>query len=178
MTPRQLYDWACESIQATSFGYCTSEEYENEHSMLQKRFEKCRTIPGTRKLHSFVPLSVETLEVRTFSASTGSKLVKVVTADSELPFDKIKGFVTCVYDGHWWLACVLETNTEGLEVKLSFLHPNGPTHSFRYPHIPDILWVPASNVLTIVDPRTTTGRIYTITQSESKAATGKLHRTS
>ena len=102
---------------------------------------------------------METLEVRTFSASTGSKLVKVVTADSELPFYKIKGFVTCVYDGHWWLACVLET-------------------SFRYPHIPDILWVPASNVLTIVDPRTTTGRIYAITQSDSKAATGKPHRTS
>jgi len=85
-----------------------------------------------QKLHLFVPLLVETLEVRTFSASTGSKLVKVVTADSELPFNKIKGFVTCAYDGHWWLACVLETNTEELEVKLSFLYPNGPTHSFRY----------------------------------------------
>jgi len=31
MTPQQLYDWPCESIQTTSFGYCTSEEYENEH---------------------------------------------------------------------------------------------------------------------------------------------------
>jgi len=119
MTPRQFYDWACESIQATSFEYCTSEEHENEHSMLQKRFEKCRTIPGTQKLHSFVPLSVETLEIRTFSASTGSKLVEVVTADSELPFNKIKGFVTCAYDGHWWLAYVLENNTEELKVERS-----------------------------------------------------------
>jgi len=57
-----------------------------------------------------------------------------------------------------WLACVLETDTEDLEIKVSFLHPNGPAQSFKYPSIPDILWVPTSDIL---DPMTARGRVYT-----------------
>ena len=52
--------------------------------------------------------------------------------DAVLSLDQIRGFVTCVYDQKWWLACVLETDTEDLEIKVSFLHPNGPAHSFSY----------------------------------------------
>ena len=50
----------------------------------------------------------------------------------------ITGFITCIYDDQWWVACVLQTGVNG-EVKVSFLHPNGPSRSFRYPHRPDIL---------------------------------------
>ena len=60
MTPRQLYDWASENIKATFFGYCTLEKYETELVALQERFEKTRTIPGIRKMHSFIPWSTET----------------------------------------------------------------------------------------------------------------------
>ena len=176
MTPRQLYDWASENIKATFFGYCTTEEYETELVTLRQRFEQTRTIPGTRKMHSFIPQSTDTVETRQYSTSTEFKVQKVTAGDAVLSLDQIRGFVTCVYDQKWWLACVLETDTEDLEVKVSFLHPNGPAHSFRYPCIPDILRVTTSDVLTIVDPRTTTGRVYTITQKESKTASEKLQR--
>ena len=176
MTPRQLYDWALENITATFFGYCSSEEYDKELVHLQGRFEKARTIPGTRKLHSFIPLSTEKIATRKYSASSVSKVEKVVAVDNELPLEQIKGFVTCLYNEQWWLACVLEIDLEEHEVKVSFLHPNGPSRSFKYPHIPDILWISVSDVLTTADPRTATGRTYTITQKESKIVSGKLHR--
>jgi len=78
--------------------------------MLQKRFEKS-VEPFQARENYILPLSVETL---TFSLYIN--WLQIGKSSSELPFDKIKGFVTCAYDGHWWLACVLETNTEELEV--------------------------------------------------------------
>ena len=60
MTPRQSYDWASENIKATFFGYYTLEEYETELVALREKFEKTQTIPGTRKMHSFIPWSTET----------------------------------------------------------------------------------------------------------------------
>ena len=70
----------------------------------------------------------------------------------------------------WWVACVLQTEVND-EVKVSFLHPNGPSRSFRYPHRPDILNIPLSDILTKVDPRTVTGRVYyTLTPKESRDA--------
>ena len=156
------------------FGYCTTEEYETELVALRQRFEQTRTIPGTQKMHSFIPQSTDTVEIRQYYTSTEFKVQKVTAGDAVLSLDQIRGFVTCVYDQKWLLACVLETDTEDLEVKVSFLCPNEPAHSFRYPCIPDILRVTTTDVLTIVDPRTTTGRVYTITQKESKSALEKL----
>ena len=62
MTPRQLFDWACSNIPAAYFGYCSNEDYAREQSSLEHRFQLSRTIPGTRKLHSFVPISDSTVE--------------------------------------------------------------------------------------------------------------------
>ena len=41
---------------------------------------------------------------------------------------------------------MLEVDTENLEVMVSFLHPCGPTRSFRYPSVPDILIVSATDI--------------------------------
>ena len=174
MTPLQLFEWASESIPGIVFQYCSTEEYEEVKHQLEKRFENSRTIPGTRKLHSFVPISRDALKVRAYSFSTASKEEKVAKQDSELEIDEISGFVTCIYDGEWWLACVLEVDGENGEIKVTFLHPCGPSQSFKYPSVPDILVVPTTDLLTKVNPRTTTGHVYTLTQREKKAATAKL----
>jgi hypothetical protein len=50
------------------------------------------------------------------------------------------------------------SQVNGSEIQLTFLHPSGPSKSFMYPSPPDILWVPASVVLTKVDPETAMGR--------------------
>ena len=175
MTPPQLFEWASENVPKTVFNYCSTHENEEIKNSLEERFQNSRTIPGTRKLHSFVPLLRDTLQVRAYSFSSTSKDVKVTKQDCELEIDVISGFVTCTYDREWWLACVLEVDSENIEVKVTFLHPYGPTRSFRYPSVPDILTIPATNILTKVSPRTGTGHVYTLTQKESKAATAKLN---
>ena len=82
--------------------------------------------------------------------------------------------MTCYYDRQWWLSCVLQLHADTNEVRLTFLHPHGPSHSFKYPHVQDIHTIPMSDILTAVDPRTTTGCVYTLTQKENKAASDKL----
>ena len=69
---------------------------------------------------------------------------------------------------------MLQLDADNNEVRVTFLHPHGPSHSFKYPRIQDILSIPMSDILTTVDPRTATGRVYTITQKESRAASEKL----
>ena len=80
----------------------------------------------------------------------------------------INGFITCVYDDHW-LACAIQSDTLA-----SFLHPCGPSTSFKYPSKEDIVDIPLRNVLTKVNPRTLTGRAYTLTKQENDIATEKL----
>jgi hypothetical protein len=51
----------------------------------------------------------------------------------------ITGFVTCIYDNFWWLACVLFVSEESNDVKISFLHSHGLSASYIFPATPHIL---------------------------------------
>ena len=174
ITPIELFEWASANIQGTVFRFSSCSDYEQTKQMLEPRFASSRTVPGTRKLHSFIPISVDTVQVRPFSLSDNSKLEKVTIQETELEIDSISGYVTCEYNGEWWLAFVLAVDRENSEVKLTFLHPNGPSRSFKYPSTPDILFVPSSDILTKVEPRTPTGRTYSLTKKEMKTASDKL----
>ena len=175
MTPRQLFEWAVENIPATSFQYLTMDDYKREHTHLEQRFRQSRTIPGTRKLHSFVPLSRIKVSTKVYSFSATSKEERVTVLENEVASEEIKGFVTCVYDKEWWVGCVLQVDEDSEQVNVSFLHPHGPSRSFKYPAKPDILNISVRDVLTRVDPRTARGRTYTLTQKETRAATEKLN---
>ena len=141
---------------------------------LEHRFQNSRTIPGTRKLHSFIPLSIDTLLVKFFSNSDDYKEEKVSKQEKELEIDEVSGFVTCKYEDKWWLSCILNSDAENAEVEVTFLHPHGPSRSYKYPSIPDLLILPVTNILTKVSPKTTTGHIYTLSQKENREATAKL----
>ena len=97
---------------------------------------------------------------------------RVTLSEDNLPPETIAGFVTCLHDGNWWLACVLEVTQE---VRLTFLHPPDPSSSFRYPQSQDIRTVPIENILTLVDPRIRTGRVYTLMKKDISYASKKLH---
>ena len=137
-------------------------------------FHQSRTIPGTRKLHSFVPISTIKVRVRAYSASDTFREERVALAKNDLLPEAIVGFVTCLLEGNWWLACVLEV-IEGSLVKLTFLYLHGSSSSFKYPQTQDIRTVPISDILTLVDPRTRTGRVYTLTKKETTSASQNLH---
>ena len=86
----------------------------------------------------------------------------------------IQGYVTAHYDGSWWLGCVTKSMPESEEVEVSFLHPKGPTMSFKYPPDDDILVMSHQDILTIVNPSTATGRVYTLTREEMDLASASL----
>ena len=69
-------------------------------------------------------------------------------------------------DNGGYLACVLKLDNDNSE-EWPFLYPHGPSLSFKYPPVQDILIILITDILTTVDPRTTTGCVYTITQKES-----------
>ena len=70
-----------------------------------------------------------------------------MTAQSDgLHLADLVGYVTAIYDGHWWLASVTNVSTAEEEVHLNFLHPHGPSRSYflqrcdtLHVHISDVL---------------------------------------
>ncbi|GBM91796.1 hypothetical protein AVEN_271618-1 [Araneus ventricosus] len=72
-----------------------------------------------------------------------------------------------MYNEKWWLSYVLGKNEEN-EVKVTFLHPSGPSPSFLYPLTPDVLWIPSFDVIYKVNPIAPTGRVYILPVEEKK----------
>ena len=76
-----------------------------------------------------------------------------------------------MYNNKWYLAVTLQTFPSTEEVKVSCLEPAGPAASFVYPRTPDILTIPAIDILTLVDPVTnSTGRCYRLSDTEYSKA--------
>ena len=71
------------------------------------------------KTTKLLPMSLSELKVKFVSQTSESKTVRIVKQTNVL-FEDIKGFVTAIYDQEWYLACVLETYPDSLEVKLMF----------------------------------------------------------
>ena len=176
MTPRQLFEYSKENVAGVHFHYCTNEEYNSEGTLLEARFNSANTIVGTRGLHAFKPISLNQLEVKVYSTCAEARIVCVDTASQDnLILENIKGFVTLVYNNKWYLAVTLQTFPDTEEVKVSCLEPAGPARSFVYPQTQDILVIPASDVLTLVDPLTSsTARCYRLSDTESLKASRAL----
>ena len=62
---------------------------------------------------------------------------------------------------------MLEVCSDTKKVKLTFLHPQGPSNSFKYPEPRNIHNIPMDDILTLVDPRTRSGRVYSLTKKRN-----------
>jgi len=59
----------------------------------------------------------------------------------------------------------------------SFLHPHGPAKSFKFTQAnDDILVMSCHDILTLVNPSTTTGRDYILSELEMEVATTALSK--
>lgn len=174
MTPLQLFVWSEQNIPKIKFEYCTNEDYSEEESFLKYRLKEAETIKGTQQFHTFIPQSLTEMKCKIFSSNDESCIKEIVEGGKRLNMDEISGYVTCEYDRRWWLASVLSKDDNSEEVELIFLHPSGPAPSFVFPRKPDILKVNFNQILTRVNPTTATGRTYTISHSETMAATKTL----
>ena len=70
---------------------------------------------------------------------------------------------------------MLQVVADESRVRVTFLHPHGPSNSFKYPGVEDVKTIPTADVLTIADPRTRTSRTYTLLKKESKLASERLN---
>ena len=89
----------------------------------------------------------------------------------------MRGFVTVKYDNNWYVACVLDTFIDMFEVKVSFLHPAGPSNSYKYPKLSEQALLPSSDVLTLVNPSIhKRGRVYYFTDKKETNDTDRAMR--
>ena len=92
--------------------------------------------------------------MKPFSTSTTSKEERVSCGDDDdVLLGSISGFVTCVVDNQWWLACVLQLSDDDDGVRVTLLHPPGPRNSFRYPPNEHIATVMTKDIQRVVDLR-------------------------
>lgn len=168
-TPLQLYEWAKSDLSQTmDFVYVTQEEYIANAEHLSHRFSQAQPISGTQKLHAFVPSSCGTkIDAKTFSFAPSADSYQIIPHGETVHFDDMNGYVISIYNNRWWLCYILEKN-EKAEIKVTFLHPPGPSPSFSYPSVPDVLWISIADVIYKVNPITPTGRTYILSTNEKK----------
>jgi deoxyribodipyrimidine photolyase-like uncharacterized protein len=83
-----------------------------------------------------MPVKKGVLNTKMFSSSPNyieNRVIRVLKDTTELK--DIRGFVTCTYDTFWWLGCVLSFSKVSNNVKISFLHPHGPSASYIHTYI-------------------------------------------
>ena len=177
LTAHELYQFAVNHIKGMRFCFVALGEHEQEAKLLDGRLARSRTVPGTQKLHCFIPISPNTLEVKLFSSSTVSRRERVEVGSEPVLTPQataIGGYVTVAYVGECWLGCVVGANTSEHVITVTFLHPCIPASSFVYPEQEDVLDVDLSDVLTSVNATTATGRTYSLTRKEMQEASAAL----
>ena len=178
-TPIQLFDWAQQNINAIHFAYADAKDIEDTEKSIKDRLDGSKSITGTQKLHAFLAIPNSKVEVMTkeysLAACHVNERVSLFPSKELIPMEQIQNYVTCEYDGRWWLALVLETTNETKEVKVNFLHPAGPSPSFNFPRREDTLVVPQESILTKVSPTTATGRTYQLSNEEMNEASKCLN---
>lgn len=72
-TPRELYDWSVKqtdkNITKLNFCYVSNEQYVTMSDELKELFIRAKTIPGTHKFHSFIPISHNKIAAKRYSNS-------------------------------------------------------------------------------------------------------------
>ncbi|KAJ8879382.1 hypothetical protein PR048_019990 [Dryococelus australis] len=121
--------------------------------------ENAKPIPGTEKLHAFLPVMSQEITVKRFSNETVDR-----------------GFVMSCYGSGWWSEYVLIVSECYREVHICFLHPRGVSPSYAYPQHSDIINISIGDVHTTVDPRTANGRTYVLPAFETKTSDDQLRK--
>ena len=101
LSAQDVYQFAL-NIKGMDFEFVESKEHDLlEAKELEQRLARSRTVPGTQKLHCFIPTSAHTVEVKLFSYSTVSRSERVdvgsAVACPSLAIT-IGGYVTVAYN--------------------------------------------------------------------------------
>ena len=62
-------------------------------------------------------------------------------------------YVACIYDNYWWIGNIRNVCEEEDDVEITFMHPHGPSESFKWPRREDNCCVPIIHIICIIDDR-------------------------
>lgn len=86
------------------FKFCSTYDYKEEKNILEEKLKISKTIPDAQNLHCFIPQSNDNVLTKMFSNLGDRKEERVtILTKYKIPLDKIKGFVTIIFDKHRWL---------------------------------------------------------------------------
>lgn len=174
VAPLDLFNFAVENLPSMKFQFVTNEQYFSEEKLISDRFERAKTIAGTQKLHSFIPISNNSLKVSEYSKSKKFRQEKVVFAQHEAFNGQLAGYVTARYNDQWWLAYIMEAFPETQEVNVRFMHPAGPSASFYFLTPEDNCILHESDLILSVIPTTATSRTYKLSKKEIQLTNAKM----
>ena len=140
---------------------------------LVSRYNKARTVPGTRSFHQFVPISSNSIGAKHVSEESEYSLVfnfESAISPHQLQL-KISQFVVCLYDNLYWVGMITEIDDANEDVNINFMHNHLPTRSLKWPTRDDVCHVPRTHIIcTIETPSllTSTGRQYVLNSDDLK----------
>ncbi|CAH0394865.1 unnamed protein product [Bemisia tabaci] len=171
ISAKEVFDFATAEIKNVVSFHVLKSAVDSLRDTLQSRFSIATTVPGTRSFHYFERLSSFKLITKRISADQTTPLVFDYDKNDDT-FSKVMEelyencYVACFYDQDWYFGVVEELHKDEQDVKVRFMHPNGPTTFFYWPRKEDICIVPVSSIISIVDPprTTTSGRTFVFSQ--------------
>jgi hypothetical protein len=175
------------------FFFVSQEEVLSTEKQLEDRFSAAKTIPGTQKLHRFVPIDNTTMRVYDLSQSSISQSVTVCdtdggessgefgTADSTeiLPGST---YIACQYDRKWWVGMVKDKSDDFDDYLVTFMTPSGLSLQYFWPVKQDICWIEKANIVCTLqspDITSTSTRGYSFSKSNLQKAEdifNKIHK--
>lgn len=185
LTFHAVADFCRSSITGIMFLKIDKEDMVSVREKLQMRYKLGDTVPGTRSCHYFKPTSQFTIQGKQLSADTTifidhSFLDMPTPLDETLELLKCNDYITCIFDGYWWLALIESVNREEKDLTCKFLHPHGPSHQFHWPTNRDRGYIPLSKVVMRVQTPSISvnGRTYFITKEEKNKTQNYFDRLS
>ena len=78
LEPKHLFDFTNTNSKGINGKYMTTGEHDNESELLNGGFALARAIPGTHGLHSFKPISSDSLKVSVYSDCSTENVISVI----------------------------------------------------------------------------------------------------
>ena len=179
LTPKAMFDFCVNNIEGINFIYISTDELSETRIFLNDRFVNASTIPGTRSFHQFDPLCGFKIATKRCSEDREIAFVHNFVPNTTVAEIEVFHFefVCCLYEQQWWIGMVQDINKEEADVDVKFMHPNGPSPSFKWPSKEDICWVPNIHIICKIDiPITDTGRTYHLSEDNVKKITEAFKR--
>ena len=160
LTFRAIEDFCKTPITGVTFMVIDSQDMEPVRENLKSQYKLGDTVPGTRSCHHFVPTSMYTIEGKQLSIDTvlfvdHSFLNMPASQNETVESLKPNDYVTCCFDGFWWLVLIDAVNKEEKDLTCKFLHSHGPSNQFHWPRGDDRGYVPFNKVIMKIEtPRT------------------------